>query len=184
MYRDFGLCKSRSVCASRFRRLRLFLQGIAEHNLKTAEKRAFFITLRTLAEIHGRLPESTMITEEIEVSDKILASGGFANIRTGSYMGHLVVIKALRVMEQDDLPKIRKVSVNDTLSAIWDATPTMLLQQFCKEVILWNTLSHPNVLKLAGVMGDMGEGQFITVSEWMEHGNIMEYISKNRVNRL
>ena len=39
-------------------------------------------------------------------------------------------------------------------------------------------------MKLAGVHGDMDKGQFITVSELMVHGNIMEYIRKNRVNRL
>ena len=57
-------------------------------------------------------------------------------------------------------------------------------QQFCKEVVLWSALSHPNILKLAGVQGDMERGQFVTVSEWMAHGNIMEYIKKNHVNRL
>ena len=61
---------------------------------------------------------------------------------------------------------------------------TALLQQFCREVVLWNTLSHPNILKLVGVQGDMDKGQFITVSEWMTHGNVMEYIGKNHVNRL
>jgi len=30
----------------------------------------------------------------------------------------------------------------------------------------------------------MDKGQFITISEWMAHGNIMEYIGKNHVNRL
>jgi serine/threonine protein kinase len=60
----------------------------------------------------------------------------------------------------------------------------ILLQQFCREVILWNTLSHPNILKLAGVQGDIGSGQFITISEWMKHGNVMEYIKRNHVNRL
>ena len=57
-------------------------------------------------------------------------------------------------------------------------------QQFCKEVVLWNTLLHPNVLKLAGVQGDMEKGHFITISEWMKNGNIMEYIKNNHVNRL
>ena len=57
-------------------------------------------------------------------------------------------------------------------------------QQFCKEAILWNSLSHPNVLKLVGVLGDMEQYQFATVSEWMVHGNIMEYIRKNDTNRL
>ena len=58
-------------------------------------------------------------------------------------------------------------------------------QRFCKEVVLWSTLSHPNVLGLAGVHGDMGAGEFVTVSEWMEHGNIMQYVKRNRgANRL
>jgi len=30
----------------------------------------------------------------------------------------------------------------------------------------------------------MERGQFITVSEWMAHGNIMEYIKNNHINRL
>ena len=66
----------------------------------------------------------------------------------------------------------------------WGMVSNILLQQFCKEVILWNTLSHPNVLKLVGVQWDMERGQFVTVSEWMAHGNIMEYIQKNHTNRL
>jgi len=45
-------------------------------------------------------------------------------------------------------------------------------------------LSHPNVMELAGVLGDMEKGQFATVSEWMERGNIMEFIEKNYANRL
>jgi hypothetical protein len=60
----------------------------------------------------------------------------------------------------------------------------VLPQQFCKKVVLWSTLSHPNILKLAGVQGDMEKGQFITVSEWMTHGNIMKYLRNNHANRL
>jgi len=30
----------------------------------------------------------------------------------------------------------------------------------------------------------MDKGQFITVSEWMVHGNILQYIKVNSVNRL
>ena len=62
--------------------------------------------------------------------------------------------------------------------------PTIPLQRFYKEVILWETLSHPNILKLVGVQEDTGKRQFITVSEWMKHGNIMEYIKNNHANRL
>jgi len=60
----------------------------------------------------------------------------------------------------------------------------VLFQQFCKEAVLWSTLSHPHVLKVMGVYGDIDKGQFTAVSEWMANGNIMEYIKKNHVNRL
>ena len=184
MYRGFGLRESRSASASFIRRLRWFLQGMAEHKLNTAEKQAFFIALRRLAVIHERLPDSVMITENIEVSDNILASGGFADVRIGKYMGHLVAVKTMRVAPLDDVSKIRKVRTHIFLSATWDTALSILHQQFCKEVVLWSTLSHPNVLKLVGIQGDMDKGQFITVSEWMAHGNIMEYTRKNSVNRL
>jgi len=120
-----------------------------------------------------------MITGKIEVEDEILASGGFADVRIGKYMGHLVAVKTMRLAEKDDSVKIRKVSVSGFFSAV-----LTILQQFCKEVILWNTVSHPNILRLFGVYGDMEKGQFVTVSEWMKHGNIMQYIKNNSVNRL
>ena len=53
-----------------------------------------------------------IITEKIEVSDKILASGGFADVRCGTYLGHPVAVKAVRVTAQDDFSKIRKVRTN------------------------------------------------------------------------
>ena len=93
--------------------LRLFCQGLARYNLETAEKQAFFVTLRRLATIHGRLPESMVITKKIAVTDKILASGGFADIRTGKYVGHVVAVREIRVPEQDNILKIRKVSIDD-----------------------------------------------------------------------
>jgi serine/threonine protein kinase len=184
VYRYFGPCESRLGSTPLFRSLRRFYQGITEHRLKPAEKQAFFVALRRLAGSHGRLPDSVILTERVEASDKILTSGGFADVRSGRYMGRLVAVKTLRVTEQDDLLRIRKVSTNDIHSANRRTGQTVLFQQFCKEVILWSTLSHPNVLKLAGVQGDMKKGQFSTVSEWMAHGNIMEYTRNNHVNRL
>ena len=91
-------------------------QGIAVHGLNTDKKQAFFVTLRRLAEYYGRLPDSMIIPEKIEVEDGKLASGGFADTRIGRYTGHLVAVKALRVTERDDFLKIRKVRTNDVFS--------------------------------------------------------------------
>ena len=125
-----------------------------------------------------------IITDKIEVSSEILASGGFADVRTGAYFGTLVAVKTMRVGEEDGFMRIRKVSIYGRFFNYLGAIPTAVPQQFCKEVVLWDTLSHPNVMKLVGVQGDMNKGQFITVSEWMAHGNVMQYIKENHVNRL
>ena len=100
-----------------FRPLRRFRQGIARHELKTTEKQCFFVTLRRLAAIHEKLPESMVIAGSIEVENKILVSGGFSDVRCGKYKGHRIAAKALRVSMQDDLEKLRKVSANDIFPA-------------------------------------------------------------------
>ena len=51
------------------------------------------------------------------------------------------------------------------------------VQRFCKEVVGWKSLRHPNVLPLLGV--DMDETRFVTVSEWMVHGDIHEFMRAN-----
>ena len=61
-----------------------------------------------------------MITDKIEVSDNILASGGFSDVRTGTYLGALVAVKTMRVEEQDYfMKKISKVSIYAVSSTTW-----------------------------------------------------------------
>ena len=48
------------------------------------------------------------------------------------------------------------------------------MQKFCKEVVTWKALHHPNVLPLLGVT--MTETRFVMVSEWMINGNINEFV--------
>jgi len=47
-------------------------------------------------------------------------------------------------------------------------------QGFCKEVVAWSSLRHPNVLPLLGAT--MTDTQFVMVSEWMENGNVNEFV--------
>ena len=58
-----------------------------------------------------------MITDPIDVEEKVLASGGFADVRCGTYLGRHVAVKTLRVTEYDDVAKIRKVSIGAVVSA-------------------------------------------------------------------
>jgi len=57
------------------------------------------------------------------------------------------------------------------------------VQRFCREGVAWRHLRHPNILPLLGVT--LNEHRFALVSEWMENGNINEFIEKNQhVNRV
>ena len=53
-----------------------------------------------------------MIKGEVEVSDQMLAFGGFGGVRLGKYDGVDVALKTARVATRDNLQKIRKVSIN------------------------------------------------------------------------
>jgi len=49
------------------------------------------------------------------------------------------------------------------------------LKMFCKEVVGWRSLRHPNVLPLLGA--EMTETRFTMVSEWMVNGTITEFVN-------
>jgi len=56
------------------------------------------------------------------------------------------------------------------------------LQSFCREGVTWKHLQHPNILPLLGVT--LNEYRFALVSEWMENGNINDFIKRDRdINR-
>ena len=78
----------------------------------------------------------------------------------------------------------RTSPIDGVFAPTWDTVSAILFQLFYGEVVRWETLSHPNVLKLVGVQDDIENGQFVIVSEWMVHGNVMKYIEKNLANRL
>ena len=52
------------------------------------------------------------------------------------------------------------------------------MQRFCKEVITWKALRHPNVLPLLGVV--VTGNQFAMVSEWMTNGNINQFVKAHQ----
>jgi len=48
---------------------------------------------------------------------------------------------------------------------------------FCREVIAWWTLRHPNVLPLLGA--EISGGRHVMVSEWMVDGDINKFVDAN-----
>ena len=49
------------------------------------------------------------------------------------------------------------------------------MQRYCKEVIIYKRVEHPNVLPIEGVAPALFE--YCMVSRWMENGNILNYVA-------
>ncbi|KAF9643873.1 kinase-like protein [Thelephora ganbajun] len=123
--------------------------------------------LRTSYRICGHqvlLPKSLAIPLCYNAMEIPHCRGGFADVWKGQYNGLDVAAKALKVYSTDNFDRIRRT--------------------FCREVMTWRTLRHPNVLPLLGMT--MTENQFVMVSEWMYNGNINEFLRRNgaSANRL
>ena len=88
------------------------IQALAGHNLLPFEKQVIYVTLRRLAGIHGRLPDSMVIREQIRTLDSGQSnrSGGFADIKQAEYKGQLIAVKTMKVAGSDNFEKIRRVS--------------------------------------------------------------------------
>jgi len=107
--------------------------------------------------------------------------GGFADVWKGRCCDQEVAAKALRVYSTSDFGRIRKASHPRPVAFINKFTAP--IQRFCKEVVTWKALRHPNVLPLLGVT--MTGSRFVMVSEWMENGNINEFLKAHTdANRL
>jgi len=159
----------------------LDVKAFRAERLEPELRQLAFSVLRRLCGKTGHLPESYLLSHKFDLSGLPRASGGFADVRVGLLKGKSVAVKSLRVSEMDDKTRIRKVG-NQTISPVYIRSQTV--QRFCKEVVMWKNLSHPNVLNLIGVPDTLEDGRFSMVSIWMANGNIMEYVRDNAGNHL
>jgi len=84
--------------------------------------------------------------------------GGCADVWKGTSHGREVAIKVPKLYRSGKREEVRR--------------------RFCKEVVMWSALRHPNVLPLLGVT-TMPDGGFAMVSEWMTNGNVNEFMKKH-----
>lgn len=94
----------------------------------------------------------------------------------GKHDGKDVAVKVVRMPSYKDLPRITGVCHRLCWFPAYRCTDN-LLQKFCKEAVAWRALRHSNVLPLLGVIKN--EFHLAMVSEWMEHGNINEFVKGN-----
>jgi len=119
------------------------------------------------------LPNAMKVLVQYDRTSAALCRGGFGDVWKGEYCGRDVAVKVVRTYSNSDLQKIVGVSYRPySLSA--RLLLTHAVQRFCKEVVIWRTLQHPNVLPLVGVI--MSESQFAMVSDWMGNGNINDFV--------
>jgi len=137
-----------------------------------------FKHVRQLCGWTGFLPTSHIIPEAlIRTAEDPVTSGSFGDVWEGICNDKRVAIKALRVYKRDDIQNVRKVS-HHIQYYLSPAPPVDCRHQvFCKEVVIWKRISHPNVVPFLGV--SEAPTPLCMVSEWMPNGNVRDYVGKN-----
>ncbi|KAF9789396.1 kinase-like domain-containing protein [Thelephora terrestris] len=135
--------------------------------LDSDPRRRCIRALRKTCGLYGVLPDSYTITYSLSKSpnQRPFANGGFCDVwRIADETDKKTyAVKSLRVYEEDPVDKINK--------------------KYCKEVIVCKRVRHRNILSIEGVAPRLFE--FCMVSQWMEHGHILDYVNRyQEVNRL
>ncbi|KAF9644879.1 kinase-like protein [Thelephora ganbajun] len=99
------------------------------------------------------LPKSLAIPLCYDQKEDPVYHGRLADVWEGQHQSRKVAAQVLRLLPGDDTKQIRG--------------------RFCREVVTWKALYHPNVLPLFGVT--ITKNQLVMVSEWMTRGNIREF---------
>ena len=126
------------------------------------------------------VPASYILHSEFVLVRSVRDRGGFSEVSEGEYFGRTVAIKDLK-MNEGDFDKVFKVRpINHARVRC-----STFNQQFCREIIIWKHLTHPNILPLLGVSVSTSPYRFRILSEWMPNGNLMVYTRSNpKANRL
>jgi len=161
------------------------LQILQHANIPGDLKGTAFAMLRRLCGTFGRLPSSCLINEDFKTQEEIpFATRGYTDLWKRDWNGGKVAVKALRFAPDDDRNKTTKVMTFSVGRSPGISRGTRShLQRFCKEVLLWKHLNHPNILTFYGA--STNQNRFCMVSPWMENGNILNYTRKYpEINRL
>jgi len=91
--------------------------------------------------------------------------GGFGCVFEGEYQGTRVALKVLYKVRRDD------VRMN-ALSPMTNAN-LFCLQDFCREALVWRSLSHPYIMPLLGIYEE--QSLYFLVSPYMENGTLADW---------
>ncbi|KAF9649106.1 kinase-like protein [Thelephora ganbajun] len=133
-------------------------ERLESHIMSDRERVKLFNKLCETCSGHRVVPKSVHIPDFSEDATQINYTGVLGTVSQSTYEGHLVAVKVIH--------RVFLLGQNATRS------------RFCRGVVTWNHLRHPNILPLLGVTAS--EGRLMMVFEWMENGNINEFVRRDR----
>ncbi|KAF8631112.1 hypothetical protein AX17_005157 [Amanita inopinata Kibby_2008] len=130
-----------------------FLTHLLHNNLlkdigPDANRKARRIMLKLLAKT-AITPKSLYLSNVTMESFETFASGGFANVFVGDYNGSRVALKWLRNVQRN--------------------------VDFCREALIWRSLSHEYVLPFFGIHEDKPRSFISLVAPFMDNGTLNEW---------
>ena len=128
------------------------------------------------------LPTSFLLTPTFdEYGTKPFAKGGYSEVYKATIGGRCVAVKALRFADTETVENARKVG--GLFLPPRKERFTLCHELLVKEVVGWKWVHHENILPFVGVLSK--PPLFSIISEWMENGNIMNFIkTRPDYNRL
>jgi serine/threonine protein kinase len=138
--------------------------------MDSAHKLLFVRASTRLSDTSGCYPKSLTLTD-VTPERGSRASGGSADVYKGTCLGEDIALKVFK----HPLPS--GVNSLNTLRSSDDR-----FQNLLREFITWRQLSHPNVLPFYGVyfLEDILDIRCCLVSPWMENGNVVDFLNRNR----
>ena len=153
-------------------------QAIDTLDLAPQARKKCVKSLYKMCAAYTLLPASLRFGLPVDAVGDAQYRGGSANVLKRECGGQEVAVKALRPHRLTP-EEMKNVSRHQLISTLVHADKSGFpLQRFCKEVITWKSLRHPNVLPLLGVV--MTGTEFAMISEWMKNGNIKEFTAAHQ----
>ncbi|KAJ7239976.1 kinase-like domain-containing protein [Mycena haematopus] len=115
--------------------------------------------IRKLSEKCDKLPSSLFITGVTGREEHPTFAGGFGDIYRATHSRKTVALKHMRHFIQSSDPEIRDIRL-----------------KLCREALVWKDLHHPHILPFLGIDRDTFPAALCSVSPWMEHGTVLNYL--------
>ena len=105
-----------------------------------------------LSQATGLFPNSIYITNDVQDIGTIsLGCGSSADIYSATYQGQRVVLKRLRIFENDTAEQRDRAYKVSIVTFPNVSCSTYLTQALHREAMVWRQLSHPHILSMYGI---------------------------------